>query len=350
MSKLDDAFLKHFEYLNKVEGKPVCYKDFEYFVVDGKIYRMMHGTFRNKISDLIRNGVVELCYNSKVAFYVLKGIRFGKHNKAAAFDRSNEQRPYCHTCRSCHGADDDDDDDCPVNNLFEAIDSLPKENNGLHNFHLKFETQDIYTILSESRKYPIDPKNKGIKLRPFNFSNLRIVLSIYPTNTCSVTVACSENPVYRYIDDFEGVIRLATSLARTQERLQRIVDEAGSALPGGYEQILIPDIDRWMVTMCHFATDSPNCKEAKYCITWKDGQRVLYRVYSKKLKRNKGRGMDKDKDSNNERNNDKNDDDGRSASVSQGKDGESTGSGNSIIRSERQEYPSKTLGDMFRDI
>lgn len=264
MSKLDDAFLKHFEYLNKIEGIPVCYKDFEYFVVDGVSYRMMHGTFRNKVSKLIREGLVELYYNSKVAFYVLKGVRFGKHNEAAAFDRTMEQRPYCHTCRSCHLQDDDD---CPVNSLFKAIDSIPKENNGLHNIHLKFQTQDIWTVLSEGGRYPIDPKNKGIKLQLFNISNMRITLSVYPTDTCSVTVACSENPVYRYIDDFEGVIRLATSLARTQERLQRIVDEAGSSLRGGYEQILIPDIDKWVVTMCHFANDPPNYKEANYCIT-----------------------------------------------------------------------------------
>lgn len=65
------------------------------------------------------------------------------------------------------------------------------------------------------------------------------------------------------------------------------------SLPGGYEQILIPDTDRWEVTMCHFASDSPNYKEANYCLTWKDGQRVLYRIYSKRLKSTKSIGNTK---------------------------------------------------------
>ena len=33
------------------------------------------------------------------------------------------------------------------------------------------------------------------------------------------------------------------ALARTQERIQRIVDECGQSLPGGYESIPIPDSD-----------------------------------------------------------------------------------------------------------
>ncbi|MGH9975717.1 MAG: hypothetical protein ACRD8Z_07765, partial [Nitrososphaeraceae archaeon] len=59
--------------LNKVEGRPVSYKDFESFDVDGTTYRVKHGTFRNKVSVLIREVLVELYYNSKIAFYVLKG-------------------------------------------------------------------------------------------------------------------------------------------------------------------------------------------------------------------------------------------------------------------------------------
>jgi hypothetical protein len=178
-------------------------------------------------------------------------------------------------------------------------------------------------------------------------------LCIYPTDICKVTVACSDNPVARQIDDFEGLIRLATALARVQERLQRIVDEAGMSLPSGYEQIPIPDINKWIVSMCHFASDSPNYKEANYCVTWKDGQRVLYRVYSKKLKGNKDKGKCKNRtDKNNEQNDDdnyknqgisgkRNDDGGKG-------DSGSTVTGNSVIRRERQEYPSKPLGDMFK--
>lgn len=331
MSKLDDSFLKHFEYLNKVEGKPVCYKDFESFNVDGTTYYMMHGTFRNKISRLIKEGLAELYYNSKISFYVLRGVRFGKATSPI------QMEPYCYTCHSCHARNDGIE--CPVNNLTKAIESLPKENNGLHDIHLKFQAQDMWTVLSESGKHVIDPNNKGIKLQLFNINNMRIILIIYPTDTCRVTVACSDNPVYRYIDDIDSIFRLATSLARVQERLQRIVDEAGMSLLGGYEQILIPDTVRWEITMCHFASDSLNFKETNFCVTWKDGQRVLYRVYSKKLKNRKANHEVK-----------KNGKNGQSTIDSNGKyNNHLNTAGNFIIRSERQVYPSKTLGEMFKD-
>jgi hypothetical protein len=55
-------------------------------------------------------------------------------------------------------------------------------------------------------------------------------------------------------------------------------------LPGGYESILIPDSDTWMVKMWHFGVDAPSYKEEKICMTWKDAQGVLLREYNKKMK------------------------------------------------------------------
>jgi hypothetical protein len=78
------------------------------------------------------------------------------------------------------------------------------------------------------------------------------------------------------------VIRLASALSRLQERQQRTLDECGAILPGGYESIPIPDINTWVVTMWHFAVDSPDYKEERLCTTWKDGQVVLLREYSRK--------------------------------------------------------------------
>jgi hypothetical protein len=37
-----------------------------------------------------------------------------------------------------------------------------------------------------------------------------------------------------------------------------------------------------MITMWHFAVDTPNYKEANICLTWKDARGVLLREYSKK--------------------------------------------------------------------
>lgn len=52
--------------------------DFLNFEVDGREYTMTHGTFRNKISKLRDMGIVELAYNSGIAFYTLRGVRLGK--------------------------------------------------------------------------------------------------------------------------------------------------------------------------------------------------------------------------------------------------------------------------------
>lgn len=62
-------------------------------------------------------------------------------------------------------------------------------------------------------------------------------------------------------------------------------DECGNSLPGGYENILIPDSSTWMFTMLHIGVDTPSCKEANICLTWKDAQGVLLREYSRKKER-----------------------------------------------------------------
>jgi abortive infection bacteriophage resistance protein len=56
MSKLDDAMRKHINYLVFEECRPFSFCDFSTFKVDGKEYTMSHGTFRNKVSKMIKAG------------------------------------------------------------------------------------------------------------------------------------------------------------------------------------------------------------------------------------------------------------------------------------------------------
>ena len=46
--------MKHISHIVPEDHRPFSYRDFLRFEVDGKEYRMQHGTFRNKISQLIR--------------------------------------------------------------------------------------------------------------------------------------------------------------------------------------------------------------------------------------------------------------------------------------------------------
>ena len=143
---------------------------------------------------------------------------------------------------------------------------------------------DIWKIISDSGKYKIIQESNDVVLPPLVLNGMRIQANIHRTDTVTCTVACSKNPITTTIDDANGVIRLASALSRFQERLQRTLDECGETLPGGYKNIAIPDIDTWIVTMWHFAVDSPQYKEKRICMTWKDGQAALLRVYSREKK------------------------------------------------------------------
>ena len=77
MSKLDDTMLQRMRQVVFEESQPFSYLDFIDFEVNGNHYHMEHGTFRNKIMNLRRDGIVEVEYSSNITFYTLKGHRFG---------------------------------------------------------------------------------------------------------------------------------------------------------------------------------------------------------------------------------------------------------------------------------
>jgi hypothetical protein len=110
---------------------------------------------------------------------------------------------------------------------------------------------------------------------------LRIQTIVHRTDTVHVIVGCSNTPV-RF--DTEGIARLSSGLTRTEERTSRIVDECGKTMPGGYEQLPIPDHMMWKVVMWHFGTDSIEKAEEKFCVTWRVAQKVLCRCYTKRIK------------------------------------------------------------------
>jgi abortive infection bacteriophage resistance protein len=80
MTELDDAMKEHMAYLVYIEPKPFSYKNFVYFEVNGKSYRMKHGTFGSKISNLIQNGEVEIHVKPNLNFYILKVVNLVMEN------------------------------------------------------------------------------------------------------------------------------------------------------------------------------------------------------------------------------------------------------------------------------
>jgi hypothetical protein len=159
--------------------------------------------------------------------------------------------------------------------LYKSIQKLPAEMRALHDIHLKFQVPDIWTIISSASKYTLNPVSKDISLPISDNDGLKIRTTVHHTDTISVVVACSGAPVATTTDD---IIRLSNALTRIEERLSRTLDECGNSIPGGYENIPIPDHGSWIVTLWHFGIDSLSYKELtdkNSCVTCKEGQNCI---------------------------------------------------------------------------
>jgi hypothetical protein len=268
MSELDKAVLKHMEYLVLVEHRSFSYIDFKSFQLDGKTFTVSHGTFRNKISKLVKQKIVELSYKSHVSFYTLHGHHFG--NKSMTDNHMGNTSVIS------------------VIDLVKFIEKLPLDKKSIHDIHLKFLVPDIWKIISQNKKYTINPISNDIKLEPLISDNLKIRATIHHTDTVSVVVGCSQDPIV--VEEVQGIIRISNSLTRIEERISRVVDECGERLEGGYERIPIPSNERWIVTMWHFGRDSmQEYAGIGFSLTWGYGREALLRIYTKKMKSGKSK-------------------------------------------------------------
>lgn len=293
MSDLDTAMYTHMEYITFVEQRPFSYVDFLEFTVDGKVYSISHGTFRNKISELMKKDKVQRVYNSKISFYTLKGHNFGK---GISMTRTHmgipSVIPVTGSMRSS------------MEELLDYLKTIPIEQASVHDIHYKFKVPDIYTIFASSLKYKhsMNPVSKDILLTPDIIDGLKITTIIHRTDTVTVTIACSKTPIP--INE-TGILTASCALTRVEERLSSKLDECGNTLPGGYERIPIPDNRRWTVTMWHFGKDRKFEYKSGFSLTWGYGRLVL-RSYTKTINNGK------------------------------------------VVRNEKQEYPNKTHQEAFK--
>jgi hypothetical protein len=252
--KSEYAMKIHMQRLVLIEGRPFCFRDFLDFEVDGKRYKMKHGTIRNKISKFKKNGLIQLEYYSGPAFYSLKGVSFTKPKRELTDD---------HMVVS------------PLSSVSSVsfIDSLPTSKQALHDIRFRFRINNIWTVISTTHP-ELEPnaKSKDIFLEPIVTHDLTIKTTIHHTDTISVIVACSLNPV---AVDVNGVVRLSNALTRVEERLLRYIECAPLSLSS------IPDNESWIVTMWHFGYDSPTEYTGdEFEVAWEDGQNALMRMGS----------------------------------------------------------------------
>lgn len=295
MSELDNAINEHMAYIVFQEKRPFSFKDFLRFEVDGKEYTMVHGTFRNKISKLIKKGVVEPAFNSHISFYTLKGYKFGKsaitHDHTGVTNYNNNS---IYRIRAGY--------------LYELIMSLPFDKNSIHDIRLRFKIKGIWSmlynkqqIMSYQYELSMNQHNKDIQLPTWKLNNILVRVTIHKTDTFSVIIACSLKPI---TIDFNGISILTEVLTRTEERISNLVKniennhnvkndnneifkENSIITTVNKCKVIVPHYNTWMVTMWHFGADSMlQCAGEKFSISYKDGKDILLRVYTKQRKRN----------------------------------------------------------------
>ena len=258
MSDLDKAMRRYMEYLVHEEDRSFSYRDFMRFEVDGIEHKMTHQTFRNKISQLRRDGIIELSYNCGTAYYSLKDKKFGK-----------PMTPTHTGGQSCH-----------QHPIAKIIRDLPFDKAALHNIRMLFTVRGCWNLLAESQNpvYELQSYSRDIRLPTVADGPLRLRPVVHMTDNISVDIGCSGAPV---VADICGMIRLSKALGRLEEMLFRLL-EASCCGKGSAAMVVIPDSSSWTVTMWHFGRDSVNTYKGKqFEATWEIGQNELLRVYSK---------------------------------------------------------------------
>ena len=96
------------------------------------------------------------------------------------------------------------------------IDILPADKHALHDIRFRFRVDNIWnTVASNHPELERNAKSKDISLEPLETHELTIKTTIHHTDTISVIVACSLNPV---AVDLNGLVRLSNALTRVEER------------------------------------------------------------------------------------------------------------------------------------
>jgi hypothetical protein len=263
MSELKIALWKRVSEIVNNEKRYFDFLDFvPRFLVDGQVYQISRGTFRNYISELARAGKVEVVQYSPQAFYTLKGVRFENpmtRDHTGALLIQNRRRLSNH----------------PV---YRIIQNLPFGQRALHNIRLRFSVKRIYDIFSS--QYEKSPNSDDIPFPCWTINELEIIATVHKTDTVSIAIACSYCPV---AVDVDGVVRLSNALATTKERISNLTK-------GGRNTLSIPDHMRWIVTMWHFGADATATYTGeKFYASWEVAQHALITAYSKNWKDGKSR-------------------------------------------------------------
>ncbi len=271
-TELEVAMKKHAEFIVVNEQRTFSFLDFLHFEVDGMEHTMTHGTFRNKISKLRENGIVEPAFNSGIAFYTLKGVQLGKNNATSLMTPNRIRVLLQHMHRVPN---------IKKHFLYKIIKNHPFDRAAVHDLQLKFVATGLWYLLSNNNStsnITLDPISKDIRLENRVINGLEIQTTIHHTDTVTVVVGCSDAPVAA---DVDGIIKLSDALSIIEEELHRLIQEHVSK---SYSQIEteLPNHMSWVVTRWDFGTDDlVTYTGEKFFFSWKISLNVLLVIYTK---------------------------------------------------------------------
>jgi hypothetical protein len=293
MTDLDIAFWNRMNEIIQTESRPFSHIDFvPHFSVFGQNWSIRYGTFRNKVSSLLRQGTIYVAYYSPQAFYALKGIRF--HQPViTTVDHTWVKDPLLSLLRQqLEGEQHPQYSNRRITNhpIYKVIKNLSFDRNALHDIRLRFRVDGIWNILSMySENYQrFNPISKDLLFKIFRIDQLIIRVTIHRTDTISIIIGCTFAPV---AVDTDGILRLTNALQTVRESLNKVIINTGQELQNS--KFAVPCVMSWIVTMWHFGADASIAyKGEKFFASWEVGQKALLAVYSKEWKR-KGKHAEK---------------------------------------------------------
>lgn len=258
-TELEAAMIAHIKHLTFEENRSFMYLDFKSFEVNGKTYNMGHGTFRNKVSKLIKAGIVELYCRSNPNTYTLKGHKFSSsvtsnHMVVRTLDKNSA--------------------------AYKMFKNLPFGKQSLHDIRLTFKAPNLWNTLEHDTDFNKNERSKDISFPIYQRRDkeLYVLAKIHKTDVVSVIIGCSLHPIPL---DIDGIMTLFTTLARAEEQLYAYLryNCASSSICN------IPDYKEWIVTMWHFGRDSlTEYSGEKYSIRIEDAKHILATIYTKDFK------------------------------------------------------------------
>jgi hypothetical protein len=243
----------HIRHIVHEEYRPFSYLDCLAFTIKEKEFKMTHGTFRNIVSRLMKEELIEVSYKSNIAFYSLIGVKFDKASRIG-MTGNHTGVPFISSASLSPSP-------TSSNPLYRLIRDLPLDKNS-HDIRLRFTCPGIYEIASlpvsknaQGHDYTMNTRSKDILLPTWKMNDILVKVTIHRTDTVSVMMGCSLNPISL---DINGLIRLMKTLSVVEDRLSRLVEVHGYTVIDSSDNSThirhrlsgaIPTHSRWLVTM-----------------------------------------------------------------------------------------------------